>query len=49
MTFSIWHILLLLVVLILLFGGGKIPALLGDTAKGIKEFRKGIKDNSPTG
>ena len=43
-SFSIWHILLVLVVALVLFGGrGKISSLMGDTAKGIRAFRDGLK------
>ena len=42
---SIWHILLVVVVFAVLFGGrGKISGLMGDTAKGIRAFRDGLKD-----
>lgn len=41
---SIWHILLIVVAAALLFGGrGKISSLMGDTAKGIRAFRDGLK------
>jgi len=41
---SIWHILLVVVVFAVLFGGrGKISGLMGDTAKGIRAFREGLK------
>jgi sec-independent protein translocase protein TatA len=41
---SIWHIALVVVVVALLFGGrGKISGLMGDTAKGIRAFRDGLK------
>jgi sec-independent protein translocase protein TatA len=41
---SIWHILAIVVVAALLFGGrGKISGLMGDTAKGIRAFREGLK------
>ncbi len=43
-AFSIWHWLIVLVVLLLLFGRGKIPALMGDMAKGIKAFKSGMKE-----
>ena len=43
-SFSIWHWLIVLVVVLLLFGRGKIPELMGDMAKGIKSFRKGLKE-----
>ena len=43
-AFSIWHILAIVVVAALLFGGrGKISGLMGDTAKGIRAFRDGLK------
>ena len=43
-AFSIWHVALVVVVLLVLFGGrGKISGIMGDTAKGIKAFREGLK------
>lgn len=46
-AFSIWHWLIVLVVVLVLFGGrGKIPALMGDLAKGIKSFKTNMKDES---
>jgi sec-independent protein translocase protein TatA len=44
MGFSVQHILLVLVVALLLFGRGKISELMGDLAKGIKNFKKGLID-----
>jgi sec-independent protein translocase protein TatA len=45
-SFSIWHLLILLAVVLLLFGGsGKISNLMGDVAKGIKSFKKGLADD----
>ena len=43
-SFSIWHWLIVLVVVLLLFGRGKIPELMGDMAKGIKSFKKGMSE-----
>lgn len=43
-SLSIWHWLIVLVVVLLLFGRGKIPELMGDFAKGIKSFKKGMQD-----
>ncbi|WP_372786835.1 twin-arginine translocase TatA/TatE family subunit [Phenylobacterium sp.] len=41
---SIWHLIFAGVVILLLFGGrGKISGIMGDTAKGIKAFREGLK------
>jgi sec-independent protein translocase protein TatA len=44
-AFSIWHVLILAVVVFLLFGRGKISDLMGDVAKGIKNFRQGMQDH----
>jgi sec-independent protein translocase protein TatA len=42
------HIILLLVVIVLLFGAGKVSNLMGDVAKGIKSFKKGMaEDDEP--
>ncbi len=41
---SMWHWLIVLAIVLLLFGGGKISGLMGDFAKGIKAFKKGMKD-----
>jgi sec-independent protein translocase protein TatA len=38
------HILIALLVFALLFGTGKISALMGDVAKGIKSFKKGLTE-----
>jgi len=43
-SFSIWHWLLVLVVILILFGAGKLPKVAGDLASGIKNFRKGMKE-----
>ena len=43
-TFSIWHWIVVLAIVLLLFGRGKIPELMGDVAKGIKSFKKGMNE-----
>lgn len=43
---SIWHWLIVLVIVLLLFGAGKLPKVMGDLAKGIKNFKAGLKDES---
>ncbi|MGO4715735.1 twin-arginine translocase TatA/TatE family subunit [Bradyrhizobium sp. 2TAF24] len=45
MGLSFPHILILLVVVLLLFGRNKISDLMGDFAKGIKSFKKGLADD----
>ncbi|WP_040593561.1 twin-arginine translocase TatA/TatE family subunit [Mesorhizobium metallidurans] len=44
-SFSIWHWMIVLVIVLLVFGRGKIPELMGDMAKGIKSFKKGMADD----
>jgi sec-independent protein translocase protein TatA len=44
-TFSIWHMLILMGIVLVLFGKGKISELMGDVAKGIKSFKKGMADD----
>ena len=45
-VFGWWQWLIVLVIVLLLFGRGKIPELMGDVAKGIKNFRSGLSDDS---
>ena len=47
-SFSIWHWLIVLVIVLLVFGRGKIPELMGDMAKGIKSFKKGMAEDEET-
>jgi len=43
---SVWHWIPLLIIAMLLFGGsGKISSIMGDVAKGIKSFKKGLADD----
>ncbi|AZO62543.1 MAG: twin-arginine translocase TatA/TatE family subunit [Mesorhizobium sp.] len=44
-SLSIWHWLIVLVIVLLLFGRGKLPELMGDMAKGIKSFKKGMAED----
>ncbi|MGD1924576.1 MAG: twin-arginine translocase TatA/TatE family subunit [Paracoccaceae bacterium] len=43
-----WQIAIVVVLLVLLFGRGKISALMGDVAKGIKSFKKGMAEDPDT-
>ena len=48
-SFSIWHWLIVLVVVVVLFGGrGKLSSIMGDAAKGIRAFQKGLKGDDDT-
>lgn len=47
-SFSIWHWLIVLVVVLVLFGGrGKVSQLMGDFGKGLKSFRKSLREDEP--
>ena len=44
-SMSIWHWLVVGALILILFGGrGRISDLMGDVARGIKSFRKGLAD-----
>ncbi|MFB0873757.1 MULTISPECIES: twin-arginine translocase TatA/TatE family subunit [unclassified Sphingobium] len=44
-SFSLMHWVIVLLVVMLLFGGGRISGLMGDVAKGIKSFKKGMAED----
>ena len=46
MVISFWQIAIVVVLVVLLFGRGKISSLMGDVAKGIKSFKKGMSDDT---
>lgn len=46
MGISIWQILLILVVVFIIFGAGKLPRVMGDIGKGVRNMREGLKDEA---
>jgi sec-independent protein translocase protein TatA len=44
-SFSLMHWLVVLAVVVLLFGAGRISGIMGDVAKGIKSFKKGLAED----
>lgn len=44
-SFSLPHILILAIVAILLLGGGRFSSMMGDVAKGVKSFKKGMAED----
>ena len=44
MSIGFWQIAIVVALVVLLFGRNKISDLMGDVAKGIKSFKKGMKD-----
>ena len=49
MSIGIWQIAIVVILVVLLFGRGKISSLMGDVAKGIKSFKKGMSDDNTSG
>jgi sec-independent protein translocase protein TatA len=43
--FSIWHWLVVGVIILLLFGKGRFSEMMGDVAKGLKSFKKGMTED----
>tara|TARA_Y100001935_G_scaffold150466_1_gene124209 strand:+ start:343 stop:543 length:201 start_codon:yes stop_codon:yes gene_type:complete len=46
MSIGFWQIAIVVILVVLLFGRGKISSLMGDVAKGIKSFKKGMASDS---
>ena len=46
---SIWHWIVVGLIVVLLFGRGKISAMMGDVAQGIKAFKKGMAEDDTQG
>lgn len=44
-SMSVWHWVVVAVVVLLLFGRGKVSEFMGDAAKGIKAFKKGLAED----
>lgn len=45
MSFGFSEILLVMLVILILFGAGKLPSVMADLAKGVKNFKKGLSDD----
>jgi sec-independent protein translocase protein TatA len=45
-TFSLSHWLIVLVAILVLFGAGRIPAAMGDLARGFRAFRTGMREDN---
>ena len=46
MSIGFWQIAIVVILVVLLFGRGKISGLMGDVAKGIKSFKKGMSGDT---
>lgn len=47
-SIGVWQVILILVIVLIIFGAGKLPKVMGDVAKGVKNFREGMKDDGST-
>ncbi len=45
MNIGIWQIALIVLAIVILFGLGKLPTVMGDVGRGIRNFKKGLSDN----
>jgi len=43
-SIGIWQVILVLAIVLIIFGAGKLPRVMGDVAKGVKNFKQGMKD-----
>ncbi len=46
MSIGIWELVLILVIVFVVFGPGKLPAVMGEIGKGIKNLKGGLKDDT---
>jgi sec-independent protein translocase protein TatA len=44
MSIGVWQVILILVIVLIIFGAGKLPKVMGDVAKGIKNFKSGLSE-----
>ena len=48
MAFGMTEMLIILAIVLIIFGAGKLPSVMGDLAKGIRNFKTGLKDEDET-
>lgn len=48
MSIGVWQVILILAIVLIIFGAGKLPRVMGDLAKGVKNFKSGMKDEDET-
>lgn len=45
MSIGVWQVILILLIVLIIFGAGKLPRVMGDVAKGIKNFKSGLNED----
>ncbi len=48
MSIGVWQVILILLIVLIIFGAGKLPKVMGDVAKGVKNFKRGMKEDDET-
>ena len=48
MSIGVWQVVIVLVIVLIIFGAGKLPQVMGDVAKGIKNFKSGMSEDDST-
>ncbi len=48
MGLSLSHLLIVLVVAVMVFGTKRLPSFMADLAKGLRAFKKGLKEEEDT-
>lgn len=48
MSFGLTEMVIILAIVLVLFGAGKLPTVMGDLAKGVRNFKAGLKDEPET-
>ena len=48
MGIGVWQVVLVLVIVLIIFGAGKLPKVMGDVAKGVKNFKSGMAEEEVT-
>lgn len=43
MSIGIWQLVLILVIVFVIFGAGKLPRVMGDVGKGVRNLKKGLQ------
>ncbi len=45
MSIGIWQLVLIIILVLILFGAGKLPVVMGEIGKGIRNFKRGLSDD----
>ena len=48
MKIGIWEVVIILVIILIIFGAGKLPKVMGEIGKGIKNMKDGINSEDET-